>query len=390
MLHGDVILRSAGDPSLDPIFMTDPNDPIELLSEWVHALSEKGVVYIHGNLIVDASAFGDEQDVYPEAWDPSHRTYSYATPPSAIAIRQNLLRVTLRPGEEDGPGRLSFSPTVDGMEIVNKTSTDYNRRRSSAIATFNEDGSSLEVSGHIRPGAREQIALAPLPRPLASIGRIVRALIEKEGLRLTGDVVIRTNGGGLDASVPMAERLGWHESPTLAVLMRTMMLRSNNFLAEQIWRAAGVRAVGRGDVATVRRIEQNLYGRWGLPWIEPGYDGSGLSRRNRHSASELVALMRVLYRSPHREYLLDTLPLSGHSGTLRHRTFSRRGGRVKAKTGSLAGASALTGFIHDREGKTRWAFSVIGNAPGDTDGRLTMRINELLRIVVGNLDDRPL
>jgi D-alanyl-D-alanine carboxypeptidase/D-alanyl-D-alanine-endopeptidase (penicillin-binding protein 4) len=123
-----------------------------------------------------------------------------------------------------------------------------------------------------------------------------------------------------------------------------------------------------------------------LNWIEAGWDGSGLSRQTTLSARELTLIMRYVHRSAYRDVLVDALPISGRQGTLRNRSFTPRGGRVQAKTGTLAGVSSLTGYIRDKSGEPRLVFAVIGNAPGDTDGRLAMRINELMKLLIEDLD----
>ena len=61
-----------------------------------------------------------------------------------------------------------------------------------------------------------------------------------------------------------------------------------------------------------------------------------------------------------RETLLASLPVAGRSGTLGSRMRgTAAAGRVRAKTGTLNQASALSGYA-----KRRYAFSVIQNGPG--------------------------
>jgi D-alanyl-D-alanine carboxypeptidase/D-alanyl-D-alanine-endopeptidase (penicillin-binding protein 4) len=62
--------------------------------------------------------------------------------------------------------------------------------------------------------------------------------------------------------------------------------------------------------------------------------------------------------------VLAALPVSGIDGTLRDRLLDT-GGRVLAKTGTLEGASALSGVVVDEAGVPRIAFSLLLN------GRIT-------------------
>jgi D-alanyl-D-alanine carboxypeptidase len=71
---------------------------------------------------------------------------------------------------------------------------------------------------------------------------------------------------------------------------------------------------------------------------------------------------------------------------LKRRDFGAKPGRVFAKTGTLKGVSALSGFVLDTENRPRWAFSLIGNAPRGTNGRLTVRQNQIMKLLVRKLD----
>ncbi|MGB3559281.1 MAG: D-alanyl-D-alanine carboxypeptidase, partial [Geitlerinemataceae cyanobacterium] len=64
-------------------------------------------------------------------------------------------------------------------------------------------------------------------------------------------------------------------------------------------------------------------------------------------------------RSPFAELYRDSLPLAGETGTLRDRFLeSPFRGKIRAKTGTLAGVSALSGYI-DPGGENSIAFSLI-------------------------------
>jgi D-alanyl-D-alanine carboxypeptidase/D-alanyl-D-alanine-endopeptidase (penicillin-binding protein 4) len=87
-------------------------------------------------------------------------------------------------------------------------------------------------------------------------------------------------------------------------------------------------------------------------------DGSGLSRLDRLTANTLVAMLRASWLDQDlREILIASLPVAGRSGTLGSRMRgTAAAGRVRAKTGTLNEASALSGYV-----KRRIAFSVIQN-----------------------------
>jgi D-alanyl-D-alanine carboxypeptidase/D-alanyl-D-alanine-endopeptidase (penicillin-binding protein 4) len=89
-------------------------------------------------------------------------------------------------------------------------------------------------------------------------------------------------------------------------------------------------------------------------------DGSGVSRYNLTSAGTIVALLRAMYRSTgHFGAFVNSLPAPGEFGSLsdRMRGFGVEAS-VRAKTGTLAGACALSGYVYTRDGEPI-AFSIL-------------------------------
>ena len=72
-------------------------------------------------------------------------------------------------------------------------------------------------------------------------------------------------------------------------------------------------------------------------------------------------LLAYLYGSKYREDWMSLLPVGGEDGTLRHRLCCVSEGRgIRAKTGSLSRALALSGYA-DSKSRGRLAFSILVN-----------------------------
>ncbi len=92
-------------------------------------------------------------------------------------------------------------------------------------------------------------------------------------------------------------------------------------------------------------------------------DGSGLSRNNLITPRTLVSTLRAMSNAKGKEVFLASLPVAGVSGTLRNRMKnSIAQGTVRAKTGTLKGVRALSGYIDSPE-YGQLAFSIITNQP---------------------------
>ena len=110
-------------------------------------------------------------------------------------------------------------------------------------------------------------------------------------------------------------------------------------------------------------VEQALTG---LGVSANGYrlrDGSGLSRSNLATPRTLVSTLRAMYHGRGNEVFLASLPVAGVSGTLKNRLHQTNvRGLVRAKTGTLKGVKALSGYMDHPEYGTL-VFSIIANQP---------------------------
>lgn len=127
-------------------------------------------------------------------------------------------------------------------------------------------------------------------------------------------------------------------STTLREWITSMNLRSDNDYAETLSRYIG--GVG---------AEKSALSRLGLdPNSYRLADGSGLSRSNIATPRSIVSTLRAMYFSPNGQIFENSLPIAGISGTLRNRMrLSPAEGRVHAKTGTLTGVRALSGYIEN-------------------------------------------
>jgi D-alanyl-D-alanine carboxypeptidase/D-alanyl-D-alanine-endopeptidase (penicillin-binding protein 4) len=164
-----------------------------------------------------------------------------------------------------------------------------------------------------------------------------------------------------------AEILASLASPTVDELVGSMLRNSDNEIAELLTREAGVASGGGGSTsAGIAALSGSLDPRCSGPagtWL----DGSGLSRDDRTSARALRRLVQAAAASPAAPVVLGGLPVAGQSGTLIHRFGGTPAeGQVRAKTGYLREAQALTGVLTTIGGRRAY-FSVVVNGPAAGD-----------------------
>lgn len=146
---------------------------------------------------------------------------------------------------------------------------------------------------------------------------------------------------------------------------------SDNATADNLFKQMGGRAIARDALANLG--------------VNPAsfvqVDGSGLSRQNLATPTALVQTLKAMTRTPDAKLFRETLPVAGVSGTLRNRLQSAPArGRVHAKTGTLRGVRALSGYI-DGTGYGTVAFSVLANHPSQDGTALVSGIDQIATLL---------
>ena len=138
---------------------------------------------------------------------------------------------------------------------------------------------------------------------------------------------------------------------------------SNNFFAEMLAKLLGAHFGGAGTTAAGTGVVERFARAHGAG--VHAVDGSGLTRGNRASPLQVVALLRAMRRSPAGEDLIGDLAVAGRSGTVEDRMGGTAAyGRCHVKTGTLTGVSALSGVCENRSGRTT-IFSILMNGVTD-------------------------
>jgi D-alanyl-D-alanine carboxypeptidase/D-alanyl-D-alanine-endopeptidase (penicillin-binding protein 4) len=144
-------------------------------------------------------------------------------------------------------------------------------------------------------------------------------------------------------------------SRPLSEIVEHTIADSDNEAAEVLARQVGLATSGGGTFAgATRGVRRTLAGLGVDLGTARLYDGSGLSRDDRISPRSLVRVLQLAASPDHPELrsLLTGLPIAGFSGSLadRFQEHPTGSGWVRAKTGTLAGVSALAGIATDRDG----------------------------------------
>jgi D-alanyl-D-alanine carboxypeptidase/D-alanyl-D-alanine-endopeptidase (penicillin-binding protein 4) len=171
---------------------------------------------------------------------------------------------------------------------------------------------------------------------------------------------LKTKEGQLFQSDPIVHDLDKntiiHSQPTDS-LLKPMMHRSDNFFAEQSLLMVSNELLGfMNDSKIIDTLLKTDFK--GLPQKPRWVDGSGLSRYNLFSPQDLVFILNKMKTDFGMERIKNILP-TGNEGTLGSR-FVTDSNYIFAKTGTLSGVVALSGFLYTRKNKML-IFSVLVN-----------------------------
>jgi D-alanyl-D-alanine carboxypeptidase/D-alanyl-D-alanine-endopeptidase (penicillin-binding protein 4) len=166
---------------------------------------------------------------------------------------------------------------------------------------------------------------------------------------------------------PDAVTLTEWSSPPLAEIARRTNVPSNNYMAETLIKALGVRLRSEGSTAAGAEAVREAMAEIGVQTRV--VDGSGLSRLDRTSPRAIVTLLMRMARDPAGAALAASLPVAGRTGTLVHRMRGTAAqGRCQAKTGTLHDVSALAGYCTTTTG-SHVAFAFLMNSTSFASAR---------------------
>ena len=243
---------------------------------------------------------------------------------------------------------------VTGDLVVDESKFDDQRKAPGwterHVPNFVGPLSSLAVDGNVHRTDPEYVA-----NPALGNGAVFRAALQARGVNVAG-------GDRMGTAPESAPAVAALRSPPVADLVAQMLTHSDNFVAEMLLKAVGHGAKGLGSwengVAAVRELALDA----GVALTGRAADGSGLSRDNSRPAREWVELLAVARDQPWFDSFLGGLALAGRTAPVaNHFQRTHAAGNVRAKTGTVREARALSGYLTTACGR-RVVFSLVVNS----------------------------
>jgi len=408
-LTGDLVLVGRGDPNLSGrelpyALRTQRNDrPLRVLEQLADTLVQKGVKYVDGDIVADDSYFAFER--YSEGWSQDDLLWADGAPVSALTINDNVIFVNILPADRAGDRAfVSITPFAGYYRIDNQIITTPSGTERKIYINREPGATVLTLWGNMPlgdAGVNEGLAIAD---PAEFAAELFRQLLEVRGIAVYGRQKTRhtelsslstltitasaaTHGGDELSRGRQNQPLvlaSYQSKPLLEDVGVTNKV-SQNLHAEILLRLLGREKGTAGTIEGGLEVLRGFLTQAGVPDDQyVFYDGSGLSRQNLVTPHAVVQLLRYADSQPWGKSFRDTLPLAGTDGSLydRFKTVDVQG-RVRAKTGSLGGVKALSGYATTNRGDNV-AFSILSNNFNLPDKEMNETIDNIVGAILND------
>lgn len=289
-------------------------------------------------------------------WALEDTQAGYIAPITRLALNRNALPLIVTPKKLGEPLQLAWAEPelAGGWTLQNQTKTIPTSETEALETQLDESKQRITITGQLHMGSEPENLDIPLLDPFPTILNQWRTALVNVGIQVQKIQFQHSDRR------PMGSSLFARTSPPLTDLLNQINRRSDNFYAETLNQL--LVTVQPGQLTRILRA-------WGINSQSYGLvDGSGLSRQNWVTPQAIVQLLQAQRLTPNWSTFQNSLPQAGINGTLSRRFLNTPAqGKVWAKTGTLRGVSALSGYA-EPPNYAPIVFSLVINQ-GPRDGR---------------------
>lgn len=348
-LRGDIVVTGTGDPTVSTAMR---GDPLTAFDSLVAALRSAGVRRIAGRLRAsDTHTFPGSPLGFGWDWDDLDAPYGAGV--TELMFNDAFTNVQVRGCAASG--RAACVTTTPARTTPMIRSQVITRGAGSGAAQIEWWRDSVQtpgivVRGSIAAGDSMEFSAAQPDGRLSYLAALREALT-RAGIPVRNGL---TRAAGSDTLTVL-------RSVSLPEVLAAMQKPSQNQIAEVLFRTIALEATGIATPDSARAVIERQLDAWGVRRDAHAVrDGSGLSRHDYLTPRAIVQVLDTMRRSPTFPLFYESLPVAGEDGTLKNRMQRFAARRVRAKTGTIDKARALSGYA-TTEGGELLIFSIIAN-----------------------------
>lgn len=362
--EGVLRLVGQGDPSLQDAQLKD----------LAQQLKRKGITNIRQLIVEDGYFRGDNINL---TWDWQDVQSDYGTAVNSLILNQNAVELALSAQQIGQPLRVSWEDRIASRQwqIENTSVTSAEGTPDTTTVTAVLGQPLLQIKGKLAVNAESEIIGLPIINPTQYFLEHFREALVAEGISVAQTSVADSQG------IREGKEVATVKSPTLAKLLTETNQESNNLYAEVLLRRLGVSNSGDSTEAGIKKLVETLTTLGINPESYNLIDGSGLSRQNLVSPQAIVQTLKGMAQTPEASIYRNSLSTAGVNGTLKRRFLNTLAvGNLQAKTGTLTGVSALSGYL-DVPGFQPVVFSIIVNQSNQSATIQRQAIDEIVLLL---------
>ena len=336
ILHGDIIVKGFGDPTLN-------SKDLKEIAKSIHAL---GIQEITGHIVIDRSYF--RVGTKDSSGFDEHPYSPYNAMPDAMMFNERVSTICVTPNKND----ISKKGADGSYKIINKLQSVNKPCK----GRYSWPGVRIDKS-HVMPEVLLQGQISQrcgtrnickvVTKPYLSFYYALKDTLKKQGVLVAGNMRLR--------KVPQnAHLLFTHYSRSLEKIVSKTAKKSNNLYARHLLLTLGAKIYGApATLDKGRRAVENILRkqgalRMGVLQID---NGCGLSRSAKLTAKLLADMLDNAYERYGNRWM-NTLSIAGVDGTIKRRF---RGTVVKnrawMKTGTLKRVKNISGYVKSKQGR---------------------------------------
>lgn len=341
---GTLFIKAGGDPSVT----------YEEIGNIAYKLQSRGVRDIK-KVVVDNTMFGP-RGAYPIPGG-GRGDNAYLAFLSPLSLEMNAFDIAVRADSAGKPALVTISAREPHFIIANSAvGTADGENRLIVGAAPKGSKTTVIVKGSVGIKRRKSVTVSR--RVAHPAYRYVSALLfamnEKTTIPVTFAPLPLTT-----FSSTVALR---HQGRPLREILRLMNLTSSNMMADSLVFTLGV--IFKGEAKKGVELLKEYARRVDSKPIDI-INGSGLGNgKNLLPPHFFISLLRHIITQKN-DYIdfVSSLPVMGEDGTLKRWGLSGMHGNIRAKTGTLTGVTALSGFMYGKSGKLYLFTFVVNNFP---------------------------
>lgn len=335
--QGDLRLNFVGDPTLK---RAD-------IRAMLLTFKRRGIETISGDFIINNSHFNGYQWSNGQPWNDL--AVCYTSPSNAIVVNKNCVQGNLSLSAPNAKKAKLFVPDYEPVSITSNVDVVSKEQREAQFCDLEitrNSQNSYHLWGCMVPRNRPFALAFAVNDPFQYASKIINKELQRLGIELTGTIRLESEPYRGSDNTTFAS----YQSPVLDELLNIMMKKSNNLIADSLFKTVGASYFKQpGNFRNGEQAVKNILLEQGID-LENAYiaDGSGLSRHNLMSADLFMSVLQYVYKNDAQLGLLSTFSIAGVDGTLKYHRGVRGNqfkGKVIAKTGSMKGVANLLGVV---------------------------------------------